>query len=306
MLTRLAATALALAAALSSTAAFAQSPAPVAGARPRLLDTLPLPVRHADVFGQRIAYYEAGPENAPTVILIPSLGWDSHAWAQNLPALARSYRVIAIDPLGTGRSEKPFIEYKMNTWTDTFAEFMRLKGIDRADFVGAVMGGALAVQMALDYPERVSGIVVAASNTGPGPHEGGVRSPPYGPSLAGVRAALLEAFHDSTLVTDSVVRARFTQRLGAGDGYTIQRHLADHRPPYSGEELSRITVPALFVWCREDVTTPLSWGVDYANALPRGRLVVIERCGHYPNLEQPAAFNRAVVEFLSASHAPGP
>ena len=182
-----------------------------------------------------------------------------------------------------GRSDKPLVDYKMDTWTDTFAEFMRIRRIDRAVFVGAVMGGALAVQMALEHPNRVAAIVVAASNTGPGPHEGGARSPTFGPSLAGIRASLREAFFDSTLVTDSVVRARLARRLAAGDGYTIQRHLADHRAAYTVGELSRIRIPALFVWCREDVTTPLSWGEDFARAIPNGRLVILERCGHLPN-----------------------
>jgi len=272
----------------------------------RLVDELRVPVRYATVFGQRLAYYEAGPPRAPTLVLIPSLGWDAHAWAQNLPALAAKYHVIAVDPLGLGRSDKPLIDYTMDTWTDGFAELMRLKGIDRAVFVGAVMGGALAVQMALDHPERVAAIVVAASNTGPGPHEGGIRNPSgYAPSLAATRASLLDAFFDSTLVTDSVVRARLVSRLAAGDGYTIQRHLADHRVPYAPAELARITVPALIVWCREDRITPLSWGQDYADALPQGRLAVLERCGHYPNIEQPEQFNRTVTAFLDSAAAAG-
>jgi pimeloyl-ACP methyl ester carboxylesterase len=282
-----------LAASVLSTPAPAQTPT-----RANLLDTLKLPVRMERVFGQRIAYYETGPVAAPALVLIPSLTWDAHAWAQNVPELSRSFRVIVIDPLGTGRSDKPMIDYKMDTWTDTFAEFLRVKGIQRAAFVGAVMGGALAVQMALDYPTMVSSIVVAASNSGPGPHEGGARSPMYGPSLKGVRASLREAFFDSTLVTPEVVRARFARRLSANDGYTIQRHVADHRPRYTIEELRNITIPALFVWCREDVTTPLSWGEDFAKALPRGRLHVIEKCGHYPNIEKPAEFNQAVMNFL--------
>jgi pimeloyl-ACP methyl ester carboxylesterase len=280
-------------------------PAGAQSKHPDLFARLAVPVHYVEVFGQRLAYYEMGPANAPVVILIPSLGWDSHAWAQNAPVLARRYRVIALDPLGMGKSSKPLIDYKMDTWTDGFAEFMRVKGIDRATFVGAVMGGALAVQMALDHPERVRAIVVAASNSGPGPHEGGARSPAYGPSLAGTRAGLLEAFFDSTLVTEALVRARLTSRLSTGDGYTIQRHLADHRAPYSATELARISVPALFVWCREDRTTPLSWGEDYAKALPAGRLSVVEHCGHLPNLEQPDAFNRAVVGLLdSLQHVP--
>lgn len=269
--------------------------------RARLLDTLELPVQYEQVLGQRLAYYETGPRSAPVVILLPSLTWDAHAWAQNVSALARAHRVIVIDPLGTGRSDKPVIDYKMDTWTGGFAEFMRLKGIDRAAFVGAVMGGALAVQMALDHPERVSAIVVAASNSGPGAHAGPVRSPMGGPGLAGTRASLIAQFHDSTLMTDSVVAERFARRQQAGDAHTIRTHLADHRPRYTEAELARITVPALFVWCREDQITPLSWGEEFAKPLPAGRLAVIERCGHFPNLEQPAAFNRVVSEFLSTA-----
>jgi len=64
----------------------------------------------------------------------------------------------------------------------------------------------------------------------------------------------MAAFHDKSLVTDEVVRARFEDRIRANDGYTIQRHLSDHRAPYSVQGLSAIKVPALFVWCQEDST----------------------------------------------------
>ena len=263
-----------------------------------LLAALPVPPRFIPIFGQRIAFYEAGPRRTGTIILLPNLGWDSHAWAQNFSALARAHHVIAIDPLGFGLSAKPLVDYKMDTWSDMLAEFLRVRGIGRATFAGAVMGGASAVQMALDYPDRVEGVIVAASNSGPGPHEGGMSRIPSEPTLAGTRANLLAMFHDSTLVTDALVRARFAFRLRTNDGYTIQRHLADHRVPYTREELSGIQVPALVVWCRQDRVTPLSWGEDYAAALPRGKLVTIEACGHLPNMEQPAAFNRAVLEFM--------
>jgi pimeloyl-ACP methyl ester carboxylesterase len=118
------------------------------------------------------------------------------------------------------------------------------------------------------------------------------------PSLAGTRRTLLASFHDKSLVTDAIVRARFEDRLRVDDGYTVARHLADHRAPYSVKELSAIRVPALFVWCREDEMTPLKWGEEFAAAGPGAQLAVIEGCGHLPNLEKPAGFNKAVLEFL--------
>src|SRR3954447_26419662 len=86
--------------------------------------------------------------------------------------------------------------------------------------------------------------------------------------------------------------------MQSGDGYTVQRHMSDDRPPYSTEELSRIKVPALFVWCTQDRLTPLQWGKDFASAVPGAKLAVIDGCGHLPNLEKPDEFNRAILEFL--------
>ena len=263
--------------------------------RPSILGKLKVAKRTVPVFGQQIAYYEAG--QGRVVVLLPNLTWDSHAWSQNLPALAEKYHVVALDLPGTGESVKPLIEYKMDTWTDFIAEFLRLKNISKATIIGAVMGGALAVQFALDHPDMSEGLVCAASNSGPGKHEGGLR-PENWPSLAGTKRMLLASFHDKSLVTDALVRARFEDRLRVDDGYTVARHLADHRAPYSVDELSAIRVPALFVWCREDEITPLKWGEDYAAAVPGARLAVIEGCGHLPNLEKPEKFNQAVIEFL--------
>ncbi|MGH9312597.1 MAG: alpha/beta fold hydrolase [Vicinamibacterales bacterium] len=263
--------------------------------RPDILGKLKIPKRTITVFGQQIAYYEAGSGKA--VVLLPNLTWDSHAWSQNVTAISAKYHVIALDLPGTGDSAKPLIEYKMDTWTDFISEFLRLKRIPKATIVGAVMGGALAVQFALDHPEISEGLVCAASNTGPGKHEGGLR-PERWPSLAGTRRSLLASFHDKSLVTDALVRGRFEDRLRVDDGYTVARHLADHRAPYSVEELSTIRVPALFIWCREDEITPLKWGEDYAAAVPGAQLAVLEACGHLPNLEKPEAFNTAVLRFL--------
>ena len=269
--------------------------------RPNLLLKLTAPKKTISVFGQRIVYYEAG--RGRTLVLLANLSWDSHMWSQNMPALAENHHVIAIDLLGTGESAKPHIDYKMDTWTDFIAEFLRLKGIRKATIVGAVMGGALAVQFALDHPEMSEGLVCAASNSGPGKHEGG-KSAGGGPSLAGVRRGLLTKFHDKSLVTDELVRSRFEFRLRADDGYTIERHLSDHRAPYSVQELSAIRVPALFVWCRQDQITPLKWGEDYAAAVPGAQLAVIDGCGHLANLEKPGEFNRALLNFLDKQTAP--
>ena len=159
------------------------------------------------------------------------------------------------------------------------------------------MGGALGVQFALDHPELSEGIIVAASNTGPG-HPAVKIAPEIPSTLSAVRRENERYFYDKSLVTDEFVRARFAYRLEANDGYVILRHLSDHRDPYSVEELSRMHVPALVIWCNQDEVTPLSWGRAYAAAIPGAQLVTIDGCGHYPNLERPHQFNEAVNSFL--------
>jgi len=254
------------------------------------------------VFGQRMAFYEAGVQfrgKEPTIILVPHLGWDAHMYAPNLPALAARYHVIAIDPIGFGLPDKPLVDYRMDTWSDTIAEFARRRGLTRIVVGGIAMGGALGVQTALDYPNFVAGIIVAGSNSGPGDHKGAVpRTGQYSPSLSGVRSYFIDHFYDDSRVSDELVRERLEFRLRTNDGYAMQRHLANHRPPYTTQELARIKVPALLPWCREDTITPLLWGEDFAHALPRGTLAVLNECGHLSNIEQPDQFNAAVLSFM--------
>jgi pimeloyl-ACP methyl ester carboxylesterase len=254
------------------------------------------------VFGQRMAFYEAGVQfrgKGPTIILVPHLGWDAHMYASNLPALAARYHIIAVDPIGFGLSDKPLLEYRMDTWSDTFAEFARQRGISRIVIGGIAMGGALGVQTAMDYPDLVAGVIVAASNSGPGEHKGAApRTGPYDPSLSGIRAYFIDHLYDDSRISDELVRERLEFRMRTNDGYTMQRHLADHRPPYSPQELARVKAPTLLPWCREDTITPLSWGKDFARALPRGTLAVLDQCGHLPNIERPAQFNAAVMNFM--------
>jgi pimeloyl-ACP methyl ester carboxylesterase len=113
-----------------------------------------------------------------------------------------------------------------------------------------------------------------------------------------MRRGLERTFFDTALVTDALVRARYEARLASNDVYTMSRHMSDHRAPYSPEELSRISVPSLVVWCDEDQITPAAWGKAYADALKGSMFVGLQGCGHVPNLERPAEFNEAVSRFL--------
>lgn len=264
-----------------------------------LLGHIDVPAQSLKVFGQNVVYYEAG--RGTTLILLSNIGRDANDWFPNFKPLSERFHVVALDLIGIGRSDKPMIEYKMRTWTENIAEFMHLKKIPKAIVGGAVMGGALGVQFALDYPGLSAGVLVAASNSGPGKHEGSVSWSSDMASMTELREHWHQAVFDPALVTDDFVRASWEARLRANDGYVMARHFADHRSPYSEEELGRISVPALFVWCREDRITPLPWGEQFAASVKGAKLTTLDQCGHFPNLERPQQFNSAVIAFFGSS-----
>jgi len=264
--------------------------------RPPLLGKLSVAPRQATVFGQKIVYYEQG--SGPVLILIHPLGWDSHVYWKVMPDLAKHFRVIAVDQLGQAASDKPLISYKMDTWTEIISELLKQWRVPKAIVAGSEMGGALAVQFGLDYPEQTAGIVVASSNSGPGAHEGG-KTAAVASSARSMLAALRAQVADPALVTEEDARERWRYRLATNDGYTMSVHLADHRPRYTHEELSTIKAPVLVVWGTEDAVTPLAWGKDWVSGFDHAEFASIDGCGHIPELECPDGFARAIVKAFS-------
>ena len=111
------------------------------------------------VFGAKIRYLEAGDAAKPTVILLHGLGAQAESWQPTIPALAANYHVIAPDQVGFGKSDKPFLKYRVGTYTDFLDKFMADFKIEKASLVGNSMGGWVAGLMAVKYPNRVEKIV---------------------------------------------------------------------------------------------------------------------------------------------------
>ena len=113
------------------------------------------------IFGAKIRYLEAGDAAKPTVILLHGLGAQAETWQFNIPALAANYHVIAPDQVGFGKSDKPFLKYRVGTYADFLDKFMSELKIEKAHLVGNSMGGWVAGLMAIKYPNRVEKIVLA-------------------------------------------------------------------------------------------------------------------------------------------------
>jgi triacylglycerol lipase len=289
---------------ISIFAAPALKAAPV---KPLLLPVSALPPQKtALVFGQKIAYYDLG--SGPTIVLVH--GFASQArfdWGNVMLPLSRHHRVLALDEIGWGHSDKPAVDYSIQTFVDFLGEFLRVMKVDHFALAGESLGGWIVA----DYTIQA----LAPTNTGayavPRPdklilEDAAGHKSLHGMGPAHVQGTLADAagiaivFYDKSRVTPEFVREAWAMKLDANDGNT-QRSVWNN-PALDNEtvggKLDQITIPTLVVWGAEDQLVPLADGQDYAAKIPHAKLVVVPESGHSPGTEQPDAFMAAVNAFL--------
>ncbi len=273
------------------------------------------PQKTVFVFGQRIAYYDMGRGQPGQPVLVLLHGFGSQAdvdFGPSLPGLSRSRRVIALDQIGAGQSAKPLMQYRVQTYVEFLAEFLRTLGITRFDLLGESLGGwtaaayaeqASATGSTLPMPERL--ILEDAAGFTASPASG---TPPklMVSTVEEVVTGLRAVFYDPALITPEVARRRFISKLASNDGIVTSTFSSN--PAVQAEAVGAgahtITLPTLVVWGAEDHLVPVATAHAFADAIPASKLVLIERSGHVPSLEQPQQFVDAVNGFLndSASH----
>ncbi|HWS55547.1 MAG TPA: alpha/beta fold hydrolase [Pyrinomonadaceae bacterium] len=265
--------------------------------------TVALPAKEAVVFGQKIHYVDVG--SGPVVVLLHGLGGNTTNWAFNTLPLSQKFRVIVPDQVGFGKSDKPLVNYRVGTYVDFLDKFLAGLKVERASLVGNSMGGWIAAAYALRHPSKVERLVLVDAAGFAPPKEFDLAA------LSGLNPSTRDdmkrlagmVFYNPLMKSDAAIDMLLTQRLSAGDGYTIQSLVESiHR----GEDmldgkLAALKQPVLIVWGREDGLTPLAReGEKFRRGIPHAELVVFEQCGHVPQVEKAAEFNAAVLKFLGA------
>jgi pimeloyl-ACP methyl ester carboxylesterase len=271
------------------------------------------PRRSVAIFGQKIEYYDVG--NGPAVVLLHGLATSAKVdWGACIHRLAEHHRVLAPDQLGFGASDKPVIDYGIQTWVDFLGEFLRVEKVGEFALAGESLGGWVAAQytiqalnpqqslgqsFALPKPSRLV-LVDAAGHR----HLAEGMSAGGGPglSLAGSKALLSAIFADPARGSDDAVRSQFALSMAKGDGWTIHSLLSNRSivAECVDDKLGQITVPTLVVWGEQDRIVPLDDGKDFAARIPGARLVIIPASGHAPCIEKPGELLAAMEPFLDA------
>jgi pimeloyl-ACP methyl ester carboxylesterase len=278
--------------------------------------------------GDLTLHHMQGGSGEPPVLFVHGLGSSgSLEWRFNLPALARSRRVLAPDLPGFGRSEKPPLRYGLPVFEAAVHDYVRAVRAERIDVVGASMGGRIAIGFTLAHPRMVRRLVLVNSLGLGMPRTASfyqlVAAPMLGEVvLLGVRRAI----HG---LPPPLVRRAAGRSVGMsvdpeqalGGGYLSelremhaaegfhQAYLATVRSLARGrgagaadltKELAAVGTPVLLVWGADDPLFPLGIARRAHRVLPGSALAVIKGAGHTPQAEHPHEFNQVVASFLDA------
>ena len=265
----------------------------------------------ADANGQRL-YYEVAGDGEP-LLMVMGLGADHLAWAMQVGPLAEHFKVVTFDNRDCGQSSYAEGPYEI---TDLAADAIALADhleFDTFHLVGASMGGAIAQEMALGWPERIRTLTLAITFGGAGAY-----SRKGGRMLA---ADVLRRSYEEQI--DQMMLLCFSEELfDQSERITFlrQQMLANPHPQKpegfarqaeatgrheARERLPSLKMPVHVIGAEHDILVPAWKSRELAELIPDAKLTIIERATHGLNLERADDFNAAVLEFLR-SEQPSP
>jgi pimeloyl-ACP methyl ester carboxylesterase len=241
-----------------------------------------------------VHYLEAG--QGPVLVLVHGLGSSSEVWRDSIHYLARGYQVVAIDLPGYGKSDKPRADYSVAYHAAALNDFIDTLGAGKVALVGNSMGGWISAITALNHPEKVSHLILVDSA---GLRQDKLPTINLNPSTKEEeRALLLSLFANRSFVTEKLVSDQWEYRKDMRPTVRVTLESFKSKLPFLEDRLNNIKVPTLIIWGKEDTLIPLSYAERFAKGIPGSKLVVIDSAGHLPQVEQPAAFYRAVKRFV--------
>lgn len=263
--------------------------------------------------GTTVHYNEAGTGDQ-TVILIHGSGPGASGWSNfnpNIGVLADDFRVLALDMPGWGQSSpRPTAEYRH---PEVVGQVMDALGLGRAALVGNSMGGMIAMAVAARNPQRVSHLITM----GPGSGQPTIFDPGDGLSeglkilYAGYSNPTPETFEKIVDIMTFDTPADVAKPLAkqrAQDAAAKPEHLKNWLEGSAGgpplkygaslEEIASISAPALLIHGRDDRVVPFEHTMRLVRLIPNSRAYLINRCGHWAQLEHAAEFNREVKSFI--------
>lgn len=263
--------------------------------------------RTAEVDGLTIHYYEGGPSDGETLLMIHGFGANRDNWLR-FARHFRDYRVIALDLPGFGESSKPEIDYDVASQTERLHAFVKTLGLTRLHLIGNSMGGHIAALYAARHPGQVLSVALLdnAGVTSPRKSEmftmieRGEANPLVVLQAEDFDALMRFVFVNPPPLPESLKRHFAEQSMANQELYDrIFSQLRNRYVPLE-PELPRIQVPTLLLWGEQDRVLDVSSIEVMKPLLQKPSVVVMKDCGHAPMIERPEETARHYQAFLDS------
>ncbi|MBL1223616.1 alpha/beta fold hydrolase [Enterococcus sp. BWR-S5] len=254
-------------------------------------------------------YHDVGNKDGEKIVLLHGSGPGVTAWAnwnKLFTLWDKDYHMYAPDMVGFGYTERPAgISYNMNVWVQQTIDFFDAAGIEKANLIGNSFGGALALSIAIKYPERVNKLILMGSMGVSFPITYGLdRVWGYQPSLANMEE-LLEIFtYDHSFVTPDLIKTRYESSKKAEFHESFSSMFPEPRQnsveAMAGNKdyIRDIPHDTLVVHGREDRVIPVETSLELAKTIKNSELHIFGKCGHWTQIEQTQRFADTVKSFI--------
>lgn len=276
--------------------------------------------------GFSICYQHQG-ESGPPIVLIHGFGASWGHWRKNIPVLAQQFRVYAIDLIGFGGSAKPDpkksnISYTFETWGEQIADFCREVIGEPVYLIGNSIGCIAAMQMAVDHPELVQGVVLINCSLRL-LHDRRRRQLPWYRSIGApilqkvlsirwlgyaffgliakpktVRKILLQAYINPEAVTEELVNLILVPASEPGAVDVFLAFTRYSQGPLPEDLLEKLTCPVLILWGEQDPWEPIDLGRKLSEFSCVQDFIPLKGVGHCPQDEAPDMVNSILQDWL--------
>lgn len=241
---------------------------------------------HTKLRGIELYNAEVG-HGRPVVLLHGGLA-NSDWWAFQVKALRVNHRVIVVDSRGHGRSTRDTTPYSYDLMADDVIALMDKLQIKRADIVGWSDGANQALDIAMRHPDRVGKIVAFGANTNTGGSRPDVdKNPNFGAFVDRASKEYVKLSPTPNQYQD------FLAQIG---------NMWESQPNWTGDQLRTIKSEVLVMDGDHDEAIKRSHTEYIANTIPHARLTILPDTSHFAFIQDPEAFNRAIVNFLDDKH----
>jgi 3-oxoadipate enol-lactonase len=252
-----------------------------------------------------VSYSDQGPHDAPVIIFIHGFPLNKSMWDTQVEALKENYRVIAYDIRGHGNSDPGIDEFSIELFVLDLLRLMEKLGIEKSILCGLSLGGYIALNAVLKYPDRFDGLILNDTQC--------IADTPEIKenrciAIINIKEKGVEQYADES-AKKLFASESFTKKKNAITDVkdmiisTTKQSLCDtlHALAERKETCSRlqeINIPVLIMVGKEDKIAPIAAAQLMHEKILNSKLEIIQHAGHLSNLENPTAFNTHLVKFL--------